>query len=80
MGATLTLGNSAPLQDGEPANIGRTVTVVELPDSASAADDIRDFWPVHSADPVQWVECDDENLAAAVAASFNCAVGRPTDW
>ncbi len=37
------------------------------------------MWPVHSACPPTWVECDNVALAAAIARFYGCPVGAPAD-
>lgn len=47
---------------------------------------VADLWPYHSdSDGPEWVECDSEQYARAIADEFTyggheCVVGRPDDW
>ena len=78
--------------DGEVAAVdepldGNRVTTVHVPDSYTRQEAIRTVshddgvWKRHSAAPgPDWVESDDEDLAAALGLIYGCRVGRPDDW
>ena len=83
---TVTLGNSAALDRGEPMTGDRITTAVipeehtfaEMLASITAADGV---WANHSrAAAPSWVESDNETLAAAVASHYGCPIGRPKNW
>ncbi len=38
------------------------------------------IWGRHSSAPAAWVESDDADLEAALAAYFSCPVGEPDGW
>lgn len=84
--ATVLLGNSAALDNGEPLS-GHRITTVHLPDHLSRQEHLRTLfhadglWAAHSASPTpDWVESDDDALATAVSAVTGCPIGRPGDW
>lgn len=75
-------------------DLGFQVTSVTFPDGLTLLEKLADvggLWPLHSPDPPEWVESDDEALAQLVAAQFTweasddrpahtCKVGRPSGW
>lgn len=84
--ASLTLGNTAPVEvvkggkDGKTekrvsrSDLGQTTTVVSFPDGWSLDEQLRAVshaWPYHSDDPPKWVESEDDLLAQVVARSFS---------
>jgi hypothetical protein len=82
----------AQVVDGEVATVdesldGNRVTQVVVPDSYTRQEAVRTVthddgvWRRHSEAPTpDWVESDDENLAAALGLIYDCPVGRPDDW
>lgn len=86
---SVLLGNPRPI-GALPGHEGEHVTEVDVPDSRSLDDAIRDvchdepsgntgLWRAHSdASSPSWVESSSAELAAALAARFGCPVGRPT--
>lgn len=99
--ASLLLGNTAVVEvikteDGKNVTetrekrpgLGNQITTVEFAPGLNLAEKlaaVESLWPSHSDDPPEWVESDDDKLAAVVAAQFTaddheCRVGRPSGW
>jgi hypothetical protein len=83
---TVLLGNTAPLDRGEPLD-GPVITTISAPDDASdievlkAIDDPGDgCWPRHSSERPAWVESDVPDLAEFLGQHLGCRVGRPKGW
>jgi hypothetical protein len=91
----LLLGNSSALepQPGtttdsesrqEPVRIeGDQVTTIEVPATTpldAALTEIKNVWALHSsADAPDWVDGNDDLLVRAVASTFGCEIGVPSD-
>lgn len=84
---TVHVGNPDPIAAG---TVPGCVTTFIIPESKSFADAISDVsfddggpntgaWLAHSrAKSPSWVESDSPELAEALAAKWDCPVGRPT--
>jgi hypothetical protein len=78
--------------DGAPIHrrhSGQSTTVIHLPsDEENWTHDERvrtvvhddGHWRAHSSKPPAWVESDDPQLQAELAAHFGCPIGRPSGW
>lgn len=82
--AVVRLGNPRAVVAGSRVPLGEQVTTVSIPDSYTLDEKLRTVmhadgvWPAHSEAPgPSWVESDDEELSAALAAHYGCPIGRP---
>jgi hypothetical protein len=75
-------GESTPLE-------GKTILHIDTPDFDAydkpisldkQLGEVRFAFGIHSDGGPAWVEGGDAFFAQAVARSFNCPIGRPTDW
>lgn len=81
---TVRFGNHAALDNGKSMD-GEWVTI----HIASAADTLAEqmqtithangVWVRNSTEPPAWVECDDPELEAALAAHYGCSIGEPVE-
>lgn len=78
------LGNPAAVTAGSRVPLGEQVTSVSIPDSYTSDEKVQTVthqdgvWAAHSDAPgPSWVESDDPELAAALAARYGCPIGRP---
>jgi hypothetical protein len=78
------LGNSSPRGLPEPA---ARITTAIIPDGLTPDEEflaitgLDGVWANHSTAPApDWVEADDPDFAARIAAHYGIAVGRPDDW
>jgi hypothetical protein len=85
--AVVRLGNPRAVVAGSRVPLGVQVTTVTIPGGHTAAEQMRTIthqdgvWPAHSDAPGPvWVESDDHELAAALAAHYGCPIGEPEDW
>lgn len=79
------LGNHSALDGGHPIPGTQTTSVVfmdedDLDTRMRTLTHEDGVWVRHSTEPPAWVQSDDEELETAIAAYFNCPVGRPNDW
>lgn len=81
------LGNHAALDGGRIADGGRViegqqVTTIHLSEDDTHSERVRTIihddglWVRLSAEPPAWVESDDPKLESALAAIFDCPIGR----
>lgn len=93
--ATISLGNVAPIskltipETGErvvvpEAHLDQSTTIIQIPPDFAFDEALttitKQLWPHMSAAPPAWVDGDDPELVAAVAASFKCPQGEPEGW
>lgn len=77
------LGNPAAHDRGQPVP-GEQVTTIHVPDSDPHDERMRTvthtdgLWQAVSLGSPTWVESDDPDLAATLAAHYGCPVGAPT--
>ena len=89
---TVYLGNVNPLDESAE---GRRVTAFSVPDDTDILEALtsitRAYDEYHSADPPEWVESSDPDLASLIARKYTwgdgdgreahtCDVGRPDDY
>lgn len=84
------LGNVAALDNGQLMPAGWRTTEAQFPIGRTHAERLADvvdvskasngFWAAHSAAPPAWVESNDPQLEADVAAHYGCPIGRPDIW
>ena len=62
---------------------GKTEVLIVTPDDQPLDKklvEVRNAFRMHSTDDAVWVEGSDEFFNEAVAQSFGCSIGRPSDW
>ena len=52
---------------------------VELTSTADQVTAVQHAYVGQSSEPPAWVECDDPDLAAALATLYECPIGRPQE-
>ena len=78
--AIVLLGNHAALDPDGNVVEGENVTVVHIPDEDTHSERFRTIthddglWPQIGAEPAVWVASDDERLARALSAFFDCPI------
>ena len=85
-GVVVVMGNNNPLDMGRPMG-GRSVTTFN-PNPDDPLDVwMRDItheqeggWVRHSLEAPAWVESNVPELAEALAAHYDCPIGRPDTW
>jgi hypothetical protein len=80
------LSSPGPAEVRQAAARGADLGLLRATRASDVVAVVREAWPFHSdADGPEWVECDEESWARAIADEFtvgehSCVVGRPKGW